>query len=215
MLIRELLDSRNILLGELNLLEVLCNSGRSDRFGNDGVTTNLAPGQDNLSWRSALLLGDSLNFRTCDEKRNVEEVVAKGRVGSDVNVLLLGVSNELLAGEDRVSLDLVDGGNEISLLNEGLQCLICEVGHTNGADLALRQLVDGLPCLAVRDRVVDVDFVRICGGREEIGVRILAWAEVDGPMDEVKVEVVELKLGESVIEGGLDVGGIVLGIPQL
>jgi hypothetical protein len=33
-------------------------------------------------------------------------------------------------------------------------------------------------------------------------------------MDEVKIEVVELKLGESVIEGGLDVGGIVLRIPQ-
>jgi hypothetical protein len=34
-------------------------------------------------------------------------------------------------------------------------------------------------------------------------------------MDEVKIEVVELKLGKSVIKGGLDVGGIVLSIPQL
>lgn len=116
-LIGELLDSSNVFLIELDLLEVLRNPGRSNGLGDDGVTTNLAPGKDDLCGCGSLLLGNSLDLRAGDEERNVEEVVAEGRVGSDVNVLLLSVSNELLARKNGVALDLVDGGNEVGLLN--------------------------------------------------------------------------------------------------
>ena len=179
------------------------------------MTANLTPGKDDLSWCGALLLGDSLDLGTSDEERDVEEVVTKGRVGSDVDVLLLGVSDELLAREDRVALDLVDSGNKTSLLNQSLQVLVCEVGNTNRASLALRELVHGLPCLAVGDRVVNVDLVGISGSREEVGVRVLSRAKVDGPVDKVEVKVFKLELGEGVIESSLDVLRVVLSVPEL
>ena len=46
-------------------------------------------------------------------------------------------------------------------------------------------------------------------------MRSLAWAEVDGPVNEVQVNVVHFKLGEGVIEGGLDGGGVMLRVPEL
>lgn len=78
MLIRELLDSGDIFFAEFDFLEVLCNPGRCDRLGDDRVTADLTPGQNDLSWCSALLFGDSLDLGTCDEERDVEEVVAEG-----------------------------------------------------------------------------------------------------------------------------------------
>lgn len=189
-LVRKLLNRSNLLLAELNLLEVLRNPRRCDRLRDDRVSTDLAPGKDDLSGCDTLLLGNSLDLRACDEERDVEEVVAEGGVGGDVNVLLLGVGDELLAGENRVTLDLVDGRDEAGLLNQRLEILVCEVGNTNGADLALGELVDSLPCLAVGDRVVDVNLVGVGSGREQIRVRVLSRAEVDRPVDEVEVEVV-------------------------
>lgn len=81
------------------------------------MTADLAPGKDDLSRCSSLLLGDGLDLGTCDEERDVEEVVAEGGVGGDVDVLLLGVGDELLAWKDGVTLDLVDSRDEIGLLN--------------------------------------------------------------------------------------------------
>jgi len=46
-------------------------------------------------------------------------------------------------------------------------------------------------------------------------VRALSRSEVNRPVDEVQVEVLELKLGESVIESLLYLLGIVLSVPQL
>jgi hypothetical protein len=46
-------------------------------------------------------------------------------------------------------------------------------------------------------------------------VRVLSRSEVDGPVDEIQIEVLKLKLGKSIIEGFLDLGRIVLGVPQL
>lgn len=46
-------------------------------------------------------------------------------------------------------------------------------------------------------------------------MRVLARPEVDGPVNEVEVEILELELGEGVIEGGLDVGRVVLRVPEL
>lgn len=46
-------------------------------------------------------------------------------------------------------------------------------------------------------------------------MRVLAWTEVHRPVNEVEVEVVQLKLRESVIECGLNRGRVVLCVPQL
>ena len=91
------------------------------------MAANLAPGKDDLSGCSALLLSDSLDLRSSDKERDVEEVVTKGGVGSNVDVLLLGISDKLLAGKDRVALDLVDGGDKSGLFNQSLEVLVCEV----------------------------------------------------------------------------------------
>jgi hypothetical protein len=215
MLIRELLNRRNVFLRQLNLLEVLRNPRWRNRLGNDGMATDLAPSQDDLCRCSALLLSDSLDFGTRDEQRNVEEVVAKRGVGGDVDVLLLGILNQLLAGQDGVALNLVDRRHKIGLLDQSFQSLVGEVGHTDRADLTLRQLVHGLPCLTVRDRVVNIDLVGIRRGREKVRMWVLAWTKVDRPVNEVEIKVVKLKLSKRVIKGGLNGGRIMLGIPEL
>jgi hypothetical protein len=46
-------------------------------------------------------------------------------------------------------------------------------------------------------------------------VRIFPGPEVYRPVDKIQVEVLELELGESVIKGGLDVGRVMLSIPEL
>ena len=46
-------------------------------------------------------------------------------------------------------------------------------------------------------------------------MRVLAGAKVDRPVDEVQVKVLELKLGEGVVESSFDVGGVVLRVPKL
>jgi hypothetical protein len=97
-LIRELLNSSDIFLRKLNLLEVLRNPGRRNRLGNDRVTTDLAPSQDHLRWGGSLLFRDGLDFGTRDEQRDVEEVVAECGIGGDVDILLFGILDELLAG---------------------------------------------------------------------------------------------------------------------
>jgi hypothetical protein len=42
---------------------------------------------------------------------------------------------------------------------------------------------------------------------------VLAGAEVDRPVNEIQVEVLKLQLGESVVKGSFDDGGVMLGVP--
>lgn len=44
---------------------------------------------------------------------------------------------------------------------------------------------------------------------------IFSRTEVDRPVDQVKVKVVEFELGEGIIEGSLDVLRVMLGVPEL
>jgi hypothetical protein len=46
-------------------------------------------------------------------------------------------------------------------------------------------------------------------------VRVLAWAKIYGPVDEIQVKVINLKLSEGVIEGGLHGSRVMLGVPEL
>jgi hypothetical protein len=46
-------------------------------------------------------------------------------------------------------------------------------------------------------------------------VGIFAGTKVDWPVNEVQVEVLKLELGEGVVEGRLDVGRVVLSVPEL
>lgn len=117
MLIRELLDRGDILLVQFDLLEVLRNARWRDRLWNHRVTANLTPCQNHLCRGCALLLGNGLYLRTGNEQRDVEEVVTKGRVRRDVDVLFFGILNQLLARKDWMALNLVDRGHEIRLFD--------------------------------------------------------------------------------------------------
>lgn len=66
-------------------------------------------------------LSDLLHFRPGDEERNVKHVVAKGRVGSDVDALLLAVFNKVVALQHGVTLNLVGGGDNTGAVNNGLE----------------------------------------------------------------------------------------------
>jgi hypothetical protein len=82
------------------------------------------------------------------------------RVGGNVNVLLLAVSDELRLDEERVTLDLVGSGSDTGTLDEGLELcnvlaqkycacwsityvLLGVVGNTDGASLGLGQFGHG------------------------------------------------------------------------
>ena len=120
-------DSLDSLVVEFNLLEVGTDAARGDRLGDDAAAANLGPGEDDLG-RSDLgalglaeAVGNGLDLRAVDEEGNAEVVVAKGRVGGDVNVLLVAVVNELTAGEPGVALDLIDGGDDTGIVDDGLE----------------------------------------------------------------------------------------------
>jgi hypothetical protein len=100
-----------------------------------------------------------------DEEGDVEHVVAEGLiarfyqyfdhfhvqyrgdmtygVGSDMDPLLLAVLNQVVALQDGVTLDLVDGGHNSGTVDDGLEVGDGVVGDTDGAGLALGKLGHG------------------------------------------------------------------------
>lgn len=160
---------------ELDLLEVGADARKGDRLGDDAATAgrgaaDLGPGEDDLGGGDLVALGlgeavgDVLDLGGVDEEGQAEAVVAEGRVGGDVDVLGVAVGDEILLGQLGVALDLVDGGDDISVLDDGLDLpkvsekgylvrrsgsrgfpylLSCEVGDTDGPDLGLGQLRHG------------------------------------------------------------------------
>ena len=84
------------------------------------------------------------------------------------------------------------------------------VGNTDGFGLGLGKLGHGFPGVDNGDGVVNGDVV-FSGEREQFA----AGLESHGPVDEVEVEVGEFELSQALIEGSLDIVGMVLGVPQL
>ena len=74
----------NLLSSELDLLEVVTNARGSHGLGDDTVTTDLRPGEDNVGasdLRTGALgdrLGDLLNLGAGDQKGDVKHVVTEG-----------------------------------------------------------------------------------------------------------------------------------------
>jgi len=131
-------------------------------------------------------------------------------VSSDVDVLLGGVFDQVVALKDRVTLDLVGSRDNTGGVDDGLEVVNGVVGDTDSAGLGLGELGHGLPGVDDGDVVHNEDII-LALQREEV----VAGLEGDGPVDEVKVEVFELKLGETLIKSLLDNSGVVLGVPEL
>lgn len=126
-LLAQLLKLLDGLLVELNLLKVLTDSRGGHTLGNDGVVVESRPGENDLRGGHSLALslgetvGDGLDLGGVDEQRDAPGVVAKGGVGGQDDTLLLEVGNELGVGDAGVTLDLVNGGGDTGLLDDGLE----------------------------------------------------------------------------------------------
>lgn len=188
-LLANLVDGLNGLVIDVDLLEVLRNTASGDRLGDNGVAAVLRPREDNLSGSHSLALGGgetlsgSLDVRMSNDEGLANTVVAKGRVGSDDDVLLLEVLDQGKVEDARVTLNLVDGRDDASVVDDGLELLNGEVGDTDGAGLGLGKLCNGLPGLGDGNGLVDVKGSGVVLG-EEVGASL----EANGPVDEVELD---------------------------
>lgn len=109
----------------------------------------LEEGEDDLSRSDLLTLrgGETLcngnNLGAVEEQGDTTAVVAEGRVGSEVDVVLGVELDELLLLETGVALDLVDSRGDTGVVDDGLELLLIVVRDTNGANLGLGQLSEG------------------------------------------------------------------------
>jgi len=120
------------------------------------------PDQKDLLGRSVVLLGDLLQGGVVGQRRSGR---SETRVGGKVDTLGLAEVDEGGRGAVDVGLALVDGGDGLGRLQEGLQVLDTEVGDTDGPDLGRRDLlhltpsVDKVPVLVKDLLVLTVDGV--------------------------------------------------------
>lgn len=207
----------DVVVIELDLLEVGGDAAGGDGLGDNAVAADLGPSQDDLGTSGVVLLGDGLDGGVGDEKGQAEAVVSEGRIGGDVDALLLGVGDQgVVLVQAWVALDLVDRGADAGGFLDGLEVVDGEVGDTNVPGLALGERDQGLPRVDQGDAVVEgnLALLFLVLGEEHLTDGTLQ-GEGDRPVDEVEVEVVELQLGECVIEGLLDVLRAVGVVPQL
>lgn len=78
LLLADLLNLLKVLLGKLDLLEVVADAGSSDGLGDDRVATDLSPGEDNLCGRGVETLSNLLDGLVLDEEGLADHVVAEG-----------------------------------------------------------------------------------------------------------------------------------------
>lgn len=119
---------------------------------------------------------------------------------------------QLLLYQTRVRLNLVHGRHDPRRINDLLQLLDPEVGHSNSLDLVrLFTNPDKLLPRLGNARRVFVDGPVLPVGR--VGHKLLARLEGHGPVNEVHVQVGRLQLPEGQVEVGLDVLGAVRVVP--
>lgn len=78
LLLADLLNLLEVLLGELDLLEVVADTGSSDGLGDDRVATDLSPGEDDLCGRGVEALSDLLDGLVLNKEGLADHVVTEG-----------------------------------------------------------------------------------------------------------------------------------------
>jgi hypothetical protein len=92
------------------------------------------------------------------------------------------VSDELGLLEERVTLDLVNGGSSSGSLGDGVDHLGVEVGNSDGLDLLrVEKLDDGLPGVDEGSLGVDLGLVSLLG--EEVLLEVSLRNERNGPVN--------------------------------
>ena len=134
------------------------------------------------------------------------------RISSNVDVLLLAELNELRLDESRMALNLIRSRSDARRVDESLQMLLAMVRNTNSSRLGLVKSSHGFPGVDNRDAVEHLDVVALHG--EEVVVGLVRLVEGYGEMHEIKIEILQTKLCEAVIQSWLHVLGTVLRVPQ-
>lgn len=159
---------------------VRLDAGRSHGLGDDGRAASKVPADQDSSGRNAVLLCHLLDGSSLHDG---SAGAAEGTVGSDDDALSLAEVDDLLLGEKRVVLDLVDGGDDLGLLEELLEVLDAVVGDTDSLDLAgVKKLLHRLPCVDVSPVLNDITRAVLLL-REE---RVVALKDISAPNFVVK-----------------------------
>ena len=188
-LLAELIDGLDILGGELEVeaVEVALDAVGSQALGQDNVAASSVPVEEDLGGGLAVLLSDAADGR-------VLELVASGerRVRLDEDAVLGAEVDKSLALAEGVELHLVDGGDDLGVVEEVVDVAGTEVGDADGPDLA--QLLRNLERTPASETLLLV---------------------LTRGVDEVEVKVVQTKLVQRVdegVEGSLET---MVGIPDL
>ena len=148
----------------------------------DGEALLHAPRDEHLRRRRTQPIGDLPHLGVIHELLQAREVVPEGAVRGDVDVVLLGVLDQVVLGEEGVALDLVDDRDDAGGFDDAFDVLDREVGDADGAHFAFGE--DGFhlgPGLA-QGPVAD-DVAVAVRERGERGV-VALWVQVDRPVDE-------------------------------
>lgn len=150
-------------------IQVLRQSPRVVRLGNDRDSSLRSPAEEDLSRGLAVLVSQALDGLVVEEQVYAlgavgedaleldEALGAEGGVGGDGDVVLLGEGDELGLDEVGVVFDLEGGDGVAGVVLEVVEGLAGEVGDADGASNAVvYDGLEGLPSLADRD-VVGLD----------------------------------------------------------
>ncbi len=130
--------------------------------------------------------------------------------GEKHDAVVFAILQEFGFGEIGVRFDLNDGGLDAGGLVERLEFVERDVGEADGAAFAVvDESFEGTPGVEESGFRV-VDDVAVFVAR----VLVIAGLEGEGRVDEVEVEVGELKAGEAGFEGGFDAVGTMIGVPE-
>jgi hypothetical protein len=137
-----------IFLFKDKVLEVFGDSGRSDALGNDRSATLSSPRDADLSRSLSKLLCNLSNGRIIDSTVLAVNVVAKGRVGGDMDIFLGAEVQQFLLVESRVQFNLKSSRTNTAVIQNVLDLGNVEVGKTNSLyQTSFNKLLHGSPGL--------------------------------------------------------------------
>lgn len=139
--------------------------------------------------------------------------------GGDMDPGFLAIAKEFRLGQIGVHFDLEDFGSAAAVADEVSEEADAKVADANMFDEAFGSEVEhGFPGFEEGNvggfhfGVGGIGLVEPTGRVARFHVDV---AEGDGEVDEIEIEMIELKIAEGPFEGGSDMFGAVVGVPQL
>ena len=195
-------------LGEARDVEIFFGASGGFWSREEGGAALDGPGEEDLSGGFFDAGGDGGDDGIFDEAGS--HAVAERGEGEKNDAVVFAILQEFSFGEIGVRFDLNDGGPDAGGLVERLEFVERDVGEADGAAFAVvDESFEGTPSVEESGFGI-VDDVAVFVAR----VLVVAGLEGEGRVDEVEVEVGELKAGEAGFEGGFDAVGTVIGVPE-